>query len=87
MIITYMVHEIVKNKTEAETIEVNYYNNDLASKDSIEGKHFDIPIHKRDYPSCYQYNVTIMLAKRLIKEDNRFHLDKKLLKRIFISEG
>ncbi len=89
-----MVHEIVKNRIEDETIKVHYCNNDLASTDTIEGKHFGVPIHKKDYPGCYQYNVLIMLAKRLLKEDeektnlfaNRLYLDKKLLKKMFTSE-
>lgn len=44
------------------------------------------------YPSCYRYNILIMLAKRLIKEEkereavnscvNRWKLDKKFVKRI-----
>ena len=89
MIITYMAYEVVKNKTEDETIKVNYCNDDLTKADTIEGSHFGLPIYKKHYPSCYQYNVLIMLAKRLIKEENkfsnRFHLDKKLLEKIVIS--
>ena len=50
-----MPYKVVKNKIE---------------NTSVEEKHFGIPIHKRDYPSCYQYNVLIMLAKRLIKEES-----------------
>ena len=80
-----MAHE-VKSRIEDETIKVNY---DLADTDSIEGKHFGVPIYKREYPSCYQYNVLIMLAKRLIKEENNFvnrlHLDRKFAERIFNS--
>lgn len=44
------------------------------------------------YPSSYQYNVLIMLAKRLIKEENereavnacvnRWNLDRKFVRRI-----
>ena len=74
-----MTYEVIKSKIE----NIN-----------IEEKYFDIPIHKKDYPSCYQYNVLIMLAKRLIKEEkarnsifsNRLHLDRKFVKRIFSSE-
>ena len=47
----------------------------------------------KNYPSCYHYNVIVMLAKRLVKEEqvreenlnhwiNRRHLDKKLARRI-----
>lgn len=79
-----MVYE-VKNRIEDETIKVNYCNNDLAGTDTIEGRHFGLPIYKKNYPSCYQYNVIIMLAKRLIKEDNRLRLDKKFVQRVFSS--
>lgn len=42
------------------------------------------------FPSCYHYNILIMLAKRLIEKDrqkellckSRLSLDKKLTKRI-----
>ncbi len=89
-----MTYEIVKSRTEDETIKVNYCNDDLAAEESIEGEHFGLPVYKKNYPSCYQYNVLIMLAKRLIKEDerkvslfaNRLHLDRKFVKRIFSSE-
>ena len=86
-----MGYEVVKNKTEDETIKVNYCNNNLTDTDSIEEQHFGLPIQKKNYPSCYQYNVLIMLAKRLIKEEkqsadtfaNRLHLDRKFANRIF----
>ena len=90
MIISYMPHEVVKSRIEDETIKVNYCNNDLAGKDTFEGEHFGLPVYRRNYPSCYQYNVTIMLAKRLIREENNFvnrlHLDRKFAERIFNSE-
>ncbi len=89
-----MVYEAVKSRIEEETIRVDYCNNDLIDKDVIEGEYFGLPIHKRNYPSCYQYNVIVMLAKRLIKEDrertdrlsNRMHLDRKITERIFSLE-
>ena len=75
-----MSSEIVKNKT------VDYYNSDLIETDIIEGEHFGLPIHKKNYPSCYRYNVLVMLAKRLIREENNFAnrlcLDKQFVKRI-----
>ena len=87
-----MVYE-VKNRIEDETIKINYCNNDLAGTDIIEGRYFGLPIYKKIYPSCYQYNVLIMLAKRLIKEEerackfsNRFHPDNTLTKKIISSE-
>ncbi len=66
-----MLYEIIKNKIEDETIKINYCNNDLTFIDTIEGNHFGIPIHRKNAPSCYQYNVLIMLAKRLIKEEEK----------------
>lgn len=56
MIISYMPYQVIKNKVE----NIN-----------PEEKYFDIPIYKKEYPSCYQYNVLIMLAKRLIKEEEQ----------------
>ncbi|MBI2995269.1 MAG: hypothetical protein HYY52_00965 [Candidatus Melainabacteria bacterium] len=35
-------------------------------------KYFDIPIKKKNYPSCYNYNLLIMLAKKLIKQDSYY---------------
>lgn len=32
-------------------------------------RYFNIPIKKKVYPSCYQYNVLVMLAKRLIQQE------------------
>ncbi len=89
-----MLHQVVKNKVEDETIKVNYCNNDLVDADIIEGEHFGLPIYKKKYPSCYQYNVLIMLAKRLLNEDkekacqfaNRLHLDRAFAKRILSSK-
>lgn len=60
--------------------------------DTNQNKHFNLPVQERKYPSCYQYNVLIMLAKRLIKEEemedktkscpNRSFLERRLAKRI-----
>ena len=63
------------------------------SDDKKEDSFFDVIIKNKHYPSCYQYNVLIMLAKRLISEENekqekykvwrnRSALDKKLVNRI-----
>ncbi|OGI20121.1 MAG: hypothetical protein A3B68_00815 [Candidatus Melainabacteria bacterium RIFCSPHIGHO2_02_FULL_34_12] len=38
---------------------------------NIEEDYFNIKIMKKEYPSCYQYNVLIMLAKRLLEEENK----------------
>lgn len=35
---------------------------------SEEEKYFNVKVQKREYPSCYQYNVLIMLAKRLLNQ-------------------
>ena len=94
MIITYMPYEVVKNRIEDESIRANYCNDDLISTDTIEGSHFGVPIRKRNVPSCYQYNVLIMLAKRLLQKEkqnadkfaNRLHLDRRFAERIFNSE-
>ena len=58
----------------------------------ISKNQYKIGLQDKKYPSCYQYNVLIMLAKRLIKEDkeqeavsqcvNRWHLDRKLARAI-----
>ena len=50
-------------------------------------KYFDIEIRKKKYPSCYQYNILVMLAKRLITETDkkcnyRWELDKTLAEKI-----
>ena len=95
MIITYMPYEVVKNRIEDETIRVDYCNDNLADTNTLAGEHFGLPVYRRNYPSCYQYNVTIMLAKRLLKQDkqnadkfaNRLHLDRRFAERIFNSEG
>ena len=100
MIITYMVYEVIKNRVDDETIKVSYCNDDLIDADTIEGEHFGLPVYKKNYPSCYQYNVIIMLAKRLLKEEkkqeekkqnadrfaNRLHLNRRFAERIFNSE-
>ena len=40
-------------------------------KNPVKDKYFDIQIQNKIYPSCYQYNILVMLAKRLIKEDEQ----------------
>ena len=56
-IITYMTSNIVKNQ---EALENKFVK---------EETYFNIPIYKKNYPSCYQYNVLIMLAKRLLNDE------------------
>ena len=87
-IISYMPYQITTDNEQA-TININYPDsgNEI---DCYNDNHFGIPIKNKNYPSCYRYNVLIMLAKRLLKEDslkdkinkNRFGLDKKLINRI-----
>lgn len=56
----------------------------------VDDRYFDIEIRNRKFPSCYRYNVLIMLAKRLIKEEenkvnilkNRRELELKLAQKI-----
>ena len=36
-----------------------------------EDTYFNLKVQNKRYPSCYQYNVLIMLAKRLINEDEQ----------------
>ena len=73
-----MTYEIVKS----EMAHINTHD-----------KYFDIEVQNKKYPSCYQYNVLIMLAKRLIKKEeekqelvssckNRWNLDKQLAEKI-----
>ena len=33
-------------------------------------KYFNITLKKRSYPSCYHYNILIMLTKRLINKES-----------------
>ncbi len=41
-----------------------------------EDRYFNIKIQNKEYPSCYHYNVLVMLAKRLIQEDENENNDK-----------
>lgn len=41
---------------------------------------YNIQNQKKVYPSCYQYNVLIMLAKRLIKEEQEKELEEENIK-------
>ena len=79
-----MVYEVVKSLPKNEAVS------DL---ETGEDKFFDVIIKNKHYPSCYQYNVLIMLAKRLISEEdrkeenykvwrNRTVLDEKLIHQI-----
>ena len=52
--------------------------NILNSTEEISGNHFGIPVKNRTYPSCYTYNVIIMLAKRLIKKEHQVKNKKEL---------
>lgn len=50
-----MSYQITKNEINTGTGSIDEY--------------FNIKIQNKKYPSCYQYNVLIMLAKRLIREE------------------
>lgn len=77
-IISYMENAIVKSH------EI------ITSPSDVTDRYFDIEIKSKKYPSCYRYNVLIMLAKRLIKEEenkpnilkNRRDLELKLAQKI-----
>ena len=57
-----MSHEVIKSHL--------YMNTDTSQiADNAEDKYFNIRVQHGNYPSCYQYNILIMLAKRLLKED------------------
>lgn len=47
--------------------------NTFVKSKPVSEKYFDLEIKNKQYPSCYQYNVLIMLAKRLINEDKKNH--------------
>ena len=56
----------------------------------VENTYFNIKVQNKKYPSCYQYNLLIMLAKRLLKDETqresnftkKWCLDKKTNKEI-----
>ncbi len=71
----------------------NCHNTDSQNKNEFVGeKYFNLQIKNKNYPSCYQYNVLIMLAKRLISENQELEtkdeyqyqeaLTKKLVSKI-----
>lgn len=53
-------------------------------------EYFNLKVQNKKYPSCYHYNILVMLAKRLVKQDqnkvnvcqNRWRLNRKLVERI-----
>ena len=72
-IIAYMNCSVIENK--------------LVKNIQPEDRYFNIKIQNKEYPSCYHYNVLVMLAKRLIKEEEinnkskeRLHWNKSLPK-------
>lgn len=78
-IISYMPNEVIK----------------IEPKLQAEDRYFNLKIKQKDYPSCYHYNVLVMLAKKLIKDEekrkrlckNRLDLDTKLAMRIISNRG
>lgn len=60
-----MVFEVNKNST--DIINMNYLEQDKLQSE----KYFNLTIRKKVFPSCYQYNILIMLAKRLIQEEEK----------------
>ena len=69
-IISYMVYEVVKSLPESSFYE-EAINEAVSDLEAGEDKFFDVIVKNKHYPSCYQYNVLIMLAKRLISEDDK----------------
>ncbi|GEM_PF-6026374 len=62
-----MVYEVVKSLSNS-----SFYENVVEEIcEESEDKFFDVIVKNRHYPSCYQYNVLIMLAKRLISEEDK----------------
>lgn len=54
----------------------NCPNTDSQNENDFAGeKYFNLRIKNKNYPSCYQYNVLIMLAKRLISENQEPETD------------
>lgn len=84
-----MRQTVLKNQVDTEKSKNNTWHHDQ-KKHVKKDTHFDVEIVQKNYPSCYRYNVLIMLAKRLIKKQeekeyickNRWCLDKKLAARI-----
>ena len=56
-----MGHELIISETDN--------NNTKDFNLSQEDNYFDVKVKNKSYPSCYQYNILIMLAKRLIKTE------------------
>lgn len=83
-----MGYEVINGEYDSETESMSnafdrIFNRDscktVASvKEKSEEDYFNLKIRNKEYPSCYQYNVLIMLAKRLIEEEK----SEKLIYRI-----
>lgn len=46
-------------------------NQDLKSE-----KYFNIEVKQKEFPSCYTYNVLVMLAKRLVRNQEQKNIFK-----------
>lgn len=68
---TVMSNEIIRaDFTRAnEDITSETYNFFAANKRSACSYQNINKIEKKNYPSCYHYNILVMLAKRLLKQD------------------
>lgn len=79
-IISYMGYELTKNDIDNVSIDDTFSHifnarfkchNTSLNTSSSEEKYFNLRIKNKTYPSCYQYNVLVMLAKRLINEEKK----------------
>lgn len=63
-----MGYEIIKSKLNPR-LRSSYCNKSNTSEQ--EEEYFNIKIRNKNYPSCYRYNVLIMLAKKLINQEKQ----------------
>ena len=76
-----MNHDVIKIDRD---VNVDSPEQSLGKEDT----YFNLKVQNKKYPSCYQYNVLIMLAKRLINEDGQnqnsvnWYLERKLAREI-----
>lgn len=66
-----MTYSIVKTRPkDIETITVDYRNiyTEFESESPESEEYFNLKIRNKNYPSYYQYNLLVMLAKKLIED-------------------
>ena len=83
-----MNHLDLYNKNQKLNFNERLSSDESTACENSNSEYFDIKIKNKKYPSCYRYNVLIMLAKRLIANDkqieelNRQELNNKLVRKI-----